>query len=60
MDEESQKNKTKNVPYTTIVNFENSLRQKMDGWRFRVITNVLRQSPSQIIRFTDRYKDPLN
>lgn len=60
MEENGQKPNVKNVPYSTVVDLENSLRQKTDSWRFRLLGTVLRQAPGQIDRFLKRYSDPLN
>ena len=60
--EQNQQNQVKNLtlPYQIMVEYENYLRQKADVWRFRCLTNVIRQSPQQIDKFVQRYGSAAN
>jgi hypothetical protein len=44
------------LPYPIVVKYENTLRVSEDNWRFRCITNVLRQTAAQIENYRLRYE----
>jgi hypothetical protein len=45
------------LPYPLMVQSETQVRDTQEFWRFRTITNVLRQSPDQVKKFKERYND---
>jgi hypothetical protein len=59
-DDPNKKPAAYSLPYSLVVEYENSIRQKIDFWRLRTIAVVLRQPPDAIKSFSDRYKDSLN
>ncbi len=60
MEENEQKPTVFAVPYQMTVLGESSVRSKEEFWRFRTITNVIRQTPKQIENYKNRYKDNIN
>ena len=56
MDELDQSKKFKVLPYKIMVKYENTLRISEDFWKFRCITNVLRQNSQQIDNYRKRYQ----
>ena len=47
------------LPYALMAQSEEAVRDMQEFWRFRTITNILRQSPAQIAKFKERYNDQL-
>lgn len=60
MEENDQKPMVFSVPYQMTVLGESSVRSKEEFWRFRTLTNVIRQTPKQIENYKSRYKDNIN
>ena len=56
MDDEAEKKQAFfPLPYPMMVKAQESVRPKEDFWKFRVLTNVLRQTPAQIKKYKERY-----
>lgn len=43
------------VPYPLVVQYETVLRDTLEFWKFRSITNLIRQNPKQIEKIKKRY-----
>lgn len=52
---EEKKFENKTLPYEIVVKYQNTLRVPLDFWRFRVVTNVLRQPLHCIESYKKRY-----
>ena len=57
---DNQKAPEFSIPYPMIVAGETEARNKTDFWRFRMIANILRQTPKQIEQFEKRYNHSVN
>jgi hypothetical protein len=54
-DEAPKKPLVFSLPYPMMVKAQEAVRPKEDFWKFRVLTNVLRQTPAQIKKYKERY-----
>lgn len=60
MSDEEKKPVAFPIPYQMVVESETAIRSKSDFWRFRVLSNILRQTPRQIEQFQKRYENCIN
>lgn len=54
---EEEKKPKFSIPYAMAIEGETSVRDQAEGWKFRVLTNTIRQTPTQIKKVEERYSD---